>query len=79
MSKHSVSSLQGGRSPDAREAAPGYETQDEDESGEDELAVAVGQLSMNEDLQVRYHGKASGLHFLNASERDDGRSEGGIW
>ncbi|KAI0088316.1 fungal-specific transcription factor domain-containing protein [Irpex rosettiformis] len=68
------------RSPEPRDVATDYETQDEDEeSGEDELALAVGQLSMNEDLQVRYHGKASGLHLLNASERDDGRSEGGIW
>ncbi|KAJ7443935.1 hypothetical protein B0H11DRAFT_2343643 [Mycena galericulata] len=28
------------------------------------LAGAVGQLSLNEDKQVRYHGKASGLHLL---------------
>ncbi|EKM56762.1 uncharacterized protein PHACADRAFT_254069 [Phanerochaete carnosa HHB-10118-sp] len=48
-------------------------------SGEDELAVAVGQLSMNEDDQVRYHGKASGLHLLGNREREDGRNEGGIW
>ena len=50
-----------------------------EESGEDEMAVAVGQLSLNEDEQVRFHGKASGLHLLGASERVDGRSEGGIW
>ncbi|EAU83952.2 hypothetical protein CC1G_09834 [Coprinopsis cinerea okayama7 len=46
---------------------------------EDELAGAVGQLSLNEDEQVRYHGKASGLHILNDKERVDGRNEGGIW
>ena len=34
---------------------------------------------MNEDEQVRYHGKASGLHLLGAGEREDGRNEGGIW
>ncbi|KAJ7248172.1 fungal-specific transcription factor domain-containing protein [Mycena haematopus] len=28
------------------------------------LAGAVGQLSLNEDKQVRYHGKVSGLHLL---------------
>lgn len=32
--------------------------------GEGGLAGAVGQLSLNEDKQVRYHGKASGLHLL---------------
>jgi hypothetical protein len=46
---------------------------------EDELTGAVGQLSINEDEQVRYHGKASGLHILNNKERVDGRNEGGIW
>ena len=80
LSKHSTTSLHGGKSPEARDIATDSETQDDDdESGEDELALAVGQLSINEDLQVRYHGKASGLHLLNVRERDDGRSEGGIW
>lgn len=46
---------------------------------EEELAGAVGQLSLNEDEQVRYHGKASGLHLLGVKERVDGRNEGGIW
>jgi len=50
-----------------------------DGSGEDDIAIAIGQLSINEDEQVRYHGKASGLHLLGAQERQDGRSEGGIW
>ena len=49
------------------------------ESGEDEIAVAVGQLSINEDEQVRYHGKMSGLHLLGVKERRDGRGEGGLW
>ena len=52
---------------------------EDDTEGEDELAVAVGQLSINEDEQVRYHGKASGLHLLGIKERVDGRNEGGIW
>ncbi|KAI0800103.1 fungal-specific transcription factor domain-containing protein [Fomes fomentarius] len=52
------------------------ESVDDSESGEDEIAIAVGQLSLNEDEQVRYHGKVSGLHLLGANERQDGR---GIW
>ncbi|KAF9078330.1 fungal-specific transcription factor domain-containing protein [Rhodocollybia butyracea] len=48
-------------------------------SDEDEFAGAMGQLSLNEDKQVRYHGKASGLHLLGAKERVDSRNEGGIW
>jgi hypothetical protein len=46
---------------------------------EGELRDAVGQLSLNEDEQVRYHGKASGLHLLGDKVRVDGRNEGGIW
>jgi len=46
---------------------------------EDEFMGAVGQLSLNEDEQVRYHGKASGLHLLGHKERLDRRNEGGIW
>lgn len=52
---------------------------DSSEGGEDDLAIAVGQLSLNEDEQLRYHGKASGLHLLGVNEREDGRHEGGIW
>ncbi|KAJ6481874.1 fungal-specific transcription factor domain-containing protein [Mycena sanguinolenta] len=38
---------------------------DRDKAGGAEgLAGAVGQLSLNEDKQVRYHGKISGLHLL---------------
>jgi len=47
--------------------------------GEGDLEEAVGQLSLNEDEQVRFHGKASGLHLLAPQERADGRSEGGLW
>jgi hypothetical protein len=46
---------------------------------EEEVADAVGQLSLNEDEQVRYHGKASGLHLLGNRDRVDSRNEGGIW
>ncbi|KAG6865247.1 hypothetical protein C0991_004128 [Blastosporella zonata] len=44
-----------------------------------EITGAAGQLSLNEDEQVRYHGKASGLYLLGNRERVDGRNEGGIW
>ncbi|KAF8624664.1 hypothetical protein AX17_006995 [Amanita inopinata Kibby_2008] len=46
---------------------------------ENELTGAVGQLSLNEDEQVRFHGKASGLHLLSGKERIDSRNAGGIW
>ena len=48
-------------------------------SSDDDFAGAVGQLSLNEDEEVRYHGKASGLHLLGAKDRLDRRNEGGIW
>lgn len=55
------------------------EADEGDIEGEEDLEDAVGQLSFNEDEQVRFHGKASGLHLLAPQERIDGRSEGGIW
>ena len=53
----------------------GYDQSDDS----DDIMNAVGQLSLNEDEQVRYHGKASGLHLLDGKERIDRRNEGGIW
>ncbi len=52
---------------------------------EAELADAMGQLSVNEEAQVRYHGKASGLHLLVMGDMGkklssrNGRNEGGLW
>lgn len=46
---------------------------------ENELTGAVGQLSLNEDAQLRYHGKVSGLHFLSDKVKVESRNEGGIW
>ncbi|KAG6888743.1 hypothetical protein C0992_007586 [Termitomyces sp. T32_za158] len=46
---------------------------------DDELDGAIGELSLNEDEQVRYHGRASGLYLLGKQERVDRRNEGGIW
>ena len=47
--------------------------------GEERIADGVGQLSINEEAQVRFHGKASGLHLLGQKQRLDGRNKGGIW
>lgn len=47
--------------------------------GEEGISGGVGQLSINEEAQVRYHGKASGLHLLGQRQRLDGRNKGGIW
>ncbi|KAJ7778867.1 fungal-specific transcription factor domain-containing protein [Mycena olivaceomarginata] len=47
-----------------RSGAAGGAGRGREEGGADGLAGAVGQLSLNEDKQVRYHGKASGLHLL---------------
>jgi hypothetical protein len=30
-------------------------------------------------MQVRYHGKASGLHLLIRNDRVDSRLDGGVW
>jgi hypothetical protein len=51
----------------------------EGEEEEKQLAQAVGELSLNEDEEVRYHGQASGLYLLGGQERVDQRNEGGIW
>ena len=60
-------------------ADAGQITSDIDSEEEAEFTGAVGQLSLNEDEQVRYHGKASGLYLLGNKERIDRRNEGGIW
>ncbi|OAX40867.1 hypothetical protein K503DRAFT_567355 [Rhizopogon vinicolor AM-OR11-026] len=41
--------------------------------------TAFGQLSLDENQEVRYHGKVSGLHLLGRSSRFDSRHDGGIW
>jgi hypothetical protein len=46
---------------------------------ENALVSQVGQLSLNEEREVRFHGQASGLHLLDVKDRSDGRNEGGIW
>jgi len=44
-----------------------------------DLSQALGELSLNEDNQVRHHGHASGLYLLGDQERLDNRYKGGIW
>ncbi|THV03041.1 hypothetical protein K435DRAFT_775205 [Dendrothele bispora CBS 962.96] len=58
---------------------PGSLSDDESSLNDDEMLAALGQLSLNEEEQVRYHGKASGLYLLGSQDRLDHRNEGGIW
>jgi hypothetical protein len=50
-----------------------------DSAETDECATAFGQLSLDENQEVRYHGKASGLHLLIRNDRVDSRLDGGVW
>jgi len=59
--------------------ASGYMGTSADSDSEDDLVDGVGQLSLNEDQQVRYHGKASGLYLLGINTKEEARNEGGIW
>jgi len=52
---------------------------DSDDNTTSDAAEAVGQLSLDENSEIRYHGKSSGLHLLGRSDRKDDRNEGGIW
>jgi len=54
-------------------------SEDFSSESEEDLTGAVGQLSLNEEEEVRYHGTASGLHLLVNKRREDERNEGGIW
>ncbi|KAI3622119.1 hypothetical protein WG66_015820 [Moniliophthora roreri] len=40
---------------------------------------SMGELSLTDYQEIRYHGKASGLHLLSKDNRTDERNEGGIW
>ncbi|KAI6047865.1 fungal-specific transcription factor domain-containing protein [Pisolithus marmoratus] len=52
---------------------------DSDDVDESRATTAFGQLSLDENQEIRYHGKASGLHLLSRSDRLDQRNEGGVW
>ncbi|KAI0644458.1 fungal-specific transcription factor domain-containing protein [Trametes meyenii] len=56
--------------------------QSDEEEDEDDLydcAEAFGNLSIDENREVRYHGNASGLQLLVDTERTDRRNIEGIW
>lgn len=63
------------RSGGATTSTEGEEAEDVEEG----ITDGVGQLSINEEAQVRFHGKASGLHLLGSKIRMDGRNRGGVW
>ncbi|TBU44710.1 fungal-specific transcription factor domain-containing protein [Dichomitus squalens] len=44
-----------------------------------DCADAFGNLSIDENREVRYHGNSSGLQLLALTERSDGRNAKGIW
>jgi len=44
-----------------------------------DLSQALGELSLNEDDQVRHYGQASGLYLLGDQERLDNWYNGSIW
>lgn len=68
-----------GYSPPATGYVSGYMGASTDSDTEEDVVDAVGQLSLNEDEQVRYHGKASGLYLLGINAKAEARNEGGIW
>ncbi|EGO26654.1 hypothetical protein SERLADRAFT_414597 [Serpula lacrymans var. lacrymans S7.9] len=63
----------------AKERLEPGSTSSVDSESEDDVVDAVGQLSLNEDEQVRYHGKASGLYLLGYNAKAEARNEAGIW
>ncbi|KAF8846123.1 hypothetical protein BDN67DRAFT_1064611 [Paxillus ammoniavirescens] len=52
---------------------------DSDDTDESQGATAFGQLSLDENQEVRFHSKAAGLHLLIRNDRLDSRLEGGVW
>ncbi|OBZ67197.1 Nitrogen assimilation transcription factor nit-4 [Grifola frondosa] len=54
-------------------------TTDTDPDALDDCADAFGNLSLDENREVRYHGNSSGLHLLAQTDRTDNRNVGGIW
>ncbi|KAI0373611.1 hypothetical protein BV20DRAFT_937410 [Pilatotrama ljubarskyi] len=67
-------------SPYSRQSqAPSRASPEEAEDDLEDCADAFGNLSIDENREVRYHGNASGLHLLVQAERNDGRNIQGIW
>ncbi|EMD37552.1 hypothetical protein CERSUDRAFT_114195 [Gelatoporia subvermispora B] len=55
------------------------EVPEEPEDCLDDCQEAFGNLSMDENREIRYHGNSSGLHILAQGKRLDNRRLGGIW
>ncbi|KAF9074901.1 fungal-specific transcription factor domain-containing protein [Rhodocollybia butyracea] len=55
-----------------------FDAQSGDEKS-DEITEGMGELSLTENQEIRYHGKTSGLQFLSKNNRTDDRVEGGVW
>jgi hypothetical protein len=45
----------------------------------DDTSSLLGELSLDENKEVRYHGLISGLHLLSHADRTDERKIGGVW
>ncbi|KAI0818484.1 fungal-specific transcription factor domain-containing protein [Trametes gibbosa] len=54
-------------------------SQQEEDEDLDDCADAFGNLSIDENREVRYHGNSCGLQFLVQTERTDKRNLQGIW
>jgi len=51
----------------------------ESDDSDDDAASMLGELSLDENKEVRYHGLISGLHLLSHADRTDERKIGGVW
>ncbi|THH18408.1 hypothetical protein EW146_g2572 [Bondarzewia mesenterica] len=54
-------------------------TDSDDDRESEDSSTMFGQLSLDENKEVRHHGKASGLSLLYQNDRTDDRKLGGIW
>ncbi|KAH8835572.1 fungal-specific transcription factor domain-containing protein, partial [Flagelloscypha sp. PMI_526] len=59
------------------ENVPMYTMDDVDNDSLQDPTEAMGELSLDEQQELRFHGKTSGLHLIHS--RTDSRHEGGIW
>ncbi|KAF8506800.1 fungal-specific transcription factor domain-containing protein [Russula emetica] len=59
---------------------PPYKLEPVSESDDsDDATSLLGELSLDENKEVRYHGAISGLHLLSHADRTDERKIGGVW
>ncbi|KAF8260725.1 fungal-specific transcription factor domain-containing protein [Lactarius quietus] len=55
-----------------------FEPASESDESDDPTSM-VGELSLDENKEVRYHSQVSGLHLLSQADRTDERRVGGVW